>query len=78
VQLLREVTSPEGEQAVKLLTFKELQSEKGISESDVTLWRRVKAGQFPKPVKNGRRNYWIEAEIDRHLESLVVQRESAQ
>jgi predicted DNA-binding transcriptional regulator AlpA len=61
---------------VKLLNFKDLESQKGIRESDVTIWRRVRAGQFPKPVRNGRRNYWVEAEIDEYLKALVAQRKT--
>jgi predicted DNA-binding transcriptional regulator AlpA len=61
---------------VKLLNFKDLEIQKGIRESDVTIWRRVRAGQFPKPVRNGRRNYWVEAEIDEYLKALVAQRET--
>ena len=61
---------------MKLLNFKDLESQKGIRESDVTIWRRVRAGQFPKPVRNGRRNYWVEAEIDEYLKALVAQRKT--
>jgi predicted DNA-binding transcriptional regulator AlpA len=60
---------------VKLLNFKDLEAQKGIRESDVTIWRRVRAGQFPKPVRNGRRNYWVEAEIDEYLKGLIAQRQ---
>ena len=61
---------------MKLLNFKDLETQKGIRESDVTIWRRVKAGQFPKPVRNGRRNYWVEAEIDEYLKGLIAQRQN--
>jgi prophage regulatory protein len=38
--------------------------QKGFSYSRTHLWRLIKAGQFPKPVKlgGGARNSWIESE----------------
>ena len=47
-----------------LLEFKDLKEKKGIPDSDTTIWRKIKAGQFPKPLKMGRRNCWVEEEID--------------
>jgi predicted DNA-binding transcriptional regulator AlpA len=38
---------------------------RGITFSPVTLWRRAKAGTFPKPAKlSASRNGWPENEID--------------
>ncbi len=40
----------------------------GLSRS--TLWRLIKAGQFPKPIKlGGRAVGWIEEEIDEWIAS---------
>ena len=30
-----------------LLDFKDLSAKKGIKDSDTTIWRKIKAGQFP-------------------------------
>jgi hypothetical protein len=39
--------------------------DRGINYSPVTLWRRAKAGTFPRPVKlSPSRNGWIADEID--------------
>ena len=32
-----------------------------------TIWRRVKAGQFPAPLKDGGCTYWRVGEVRRHL-----------
>ena len=32
--------------------------------SRTTIWRRVRAGELPKPVKWGGKNYWSDREID--------------
>jgi predicted DNA-binding transcriptional regulator AlpA len=58
-----------------LLEFRDLSEKKGIPFSDTTIWRKINAGEFPKPVKIGRRNCWVEAEIDQYLENLAALRE---
>lgn len=51
--------------------------EKGISYSDVQIWRKVKDGSFPAPIKLGAaRNAWVEAEIDAWIESKIAERDS--
>jgi predicted DNA-binding transcriptional regulator AlpA len=39
-----------------------------IPVSDMTIWRWMKAGIFPKPIKINGRNYWRSNEIDSFLE----------
>ena len=34
--------------------------EKGINHSYTQLWRMMSAGKFPRPVKVGARNAWVE------------------
>jgi len=41
-----------------------------------TLYRRIKAGQFPAPVKDGRCSLWEESKIRAYAEKLL-QRHSA-
>jgi prophage regulatory protein len=61
---------------MRLLTFEELQRQKGIPYCRDHLRRKVKAGEFPKPVDLGaRRIAWIEEEIDAHLERVVANRD---
>lgn len=50
---------------------------KGIQFSDTHIWRLVRAGQFPKPVKIGNRNHWVEAEIDKYIADKLTQRDGA-
>jgi prophage regulatory protein len=50
--------------AYLLLDFEGL-AKKGINFSDTHIWRLIRAGDFPKPVKIGNRNHWVETEIDR-------------
>ena len=50
---------------------------KGFGYSRAHLWRLVKAGRFPKPVKLGlgSRNAWVEQEIDSFIESKIAERD---
>jgi predicted DNA-binding transcriptional regulator AlpA len=59
---------------VRLLGWEELRA-KGITSSKPTIYRRIKAGQFPKPVYPGKSPAWVESEVDAHLLSLIAQRD---
>ena len=61
--------------AVKLLSRGDL-AEKGIDLNASTLWRKVKAGKFPKPVLIGNRSAWPENEIDAYIAALLSARET--
>ena len=52
---------------------------KGINYSRVHLWRLVKAGRFPKPVKlgDGGRNAWVEEEIEELIAARMAERDRA-
>jgi prophage regulatory protein len=53
---------------VKLIDFKTLGPSKGIIYSRDHLRRKVKAGEFPRPIPvSNRRIAWIEAEVDQWL-----------
>ena len=52
------------------LTFRDLKTEKNVRESKMTIWRRVKAKQFPAPFEDHGRIYWWESEIDQHNAEL--------
>jgi len=46
--------------------------------SRTTLWRRVRAGEFPRPIKlSPGLNAWINAELDEHDERLRRARDAS-
>jgi prophage regulatory protein len=50
---------------VRLLSYDELRSQKGIPYSKVHLWRLEREGKFPRRVRLGEsRHGWLESEID--------------
>ncbi len=63
---------------MRLLSTDDLKSEKGISFHRCHLFKLVRAGQFPKPVKIGEnRNAWIEAEVDAWIKGRIAARDEA-
>jgi prophage regulatory protein len=61
---------------LKIITFDQLGSIKGIFYSRDHLRRKVKADEFPKPITvSDRRIAWIEAEVDAWLAARVAQRD---
>ena len=57
----------------RLLSSEELRTEKGITYHPSQIWRLVKAGKFPAPVKfggRGSRLFWPEEKIDAHISRL--------
>lgn len=50
-------------------------ADKGIHFSDTHIWRLIRAGAFPKPVKIGNRNHWVETEIDQYIADKLKQRD---
>lgn len=39
----------------------------GVTCSDPTLWKLIKDGEFPQPVKIGKSNYWLVDELETWL-----------
>jgi prophage regulatory protein len=63
---------------MRVLSFPELKTEKGIRFSRAHIWRLVRASQFPEPIKLGvQTNAWNEAEIDAWLEARAAARRQA-
>jgi prophage regulatory protein len=60
---------------MKLLDFDGLK-DKGIKFSDTHLRRLVRAGKFPKPMKLGARDHWLEAEVDQYIADKLAQRDA--
>ncbi len=55
---------------MKILSFKEVKVRTG-DKSRTTIWRDVRAGRFPAPVKVGRNRIgWLESEIEEWQENL--------
>ncbi len=55
---------------MNILPLKEVQFRTG-GKSRTTLWRDVRAGRFPAPVKVGRNRIgWLESEIEEWQENL--------
>jgi prophage regulatory protein len=51
---------------------------KGIRYSNAHLWRLVKGGKFPAPIKIGEaRSAWIEAEIDAWIGMKIAERDAS-
>lgn len=40
--------------------------------SDMTLWRWVKDGKLPQPIKINKRNYWAESTISEAIAKLAA------
>jgi predicted DNA-binding transcriptional regulator AlpA len=64
-----------GEKKMKILGKADLKT-KGIDFNDSTLWRKTKAGQFPKAIMIGNRRGWLEHEVDQYVESLIAKRDT--
>jgi predicted DNA-binding transcriptional regulator AlpA len=60
---------------VRLLGWDDLRA-KGIKDSKPTIYRKIKAGRFPRPIYPGKSPAWVESEVDSHLLSLIAQRDS--
>lgn len=62
---------------MKLLDYDAL-ADKGIKFSDTHIWRLIRAGDFPKPLKIGNRLHWVEEEIDEYIANKLAQRDNAE
>jgi prophage regulatory protein len=61
---------------LKVISFDQLEPKKGIRYCRDHLRRKIRAGEFPKPVAlSDRRIAWIEAEVDEWLATRAASRE---
>lgn len=44
-------------------------------KSKTTIYAEIATGEFPKPVKDGRRSLWIDAEIEAYNQASIVRRD---
>ena len=66
---------------MKLLSYADLKSQKGIPYSKAQLWRLEKTGRFPRRIAltdnpNGRHS-WSEAEVDDFISERIARRDAA-
>jgi prophage regulatory protein len=62
---------------MKLIPYEDLRPLKGVGYSRVQIWRLVKAGTFPAPIRVGKaRVAWIEAEINEWIHARAAAREA--
>jgi len=59
----------------KFLNFKQVSDRVSLSRSP--LYRRIREGKFPKPVKLGGMSRWVESEIDAWMAALVIARDGS-
>ena len=60
---------------MRILRRREVEHRVGLSGMEI--WRREKAGSFPRKVRLGPNSVgWVEAEIDAYLEELVAARDA--
>jgi prophage regulatory protein len=63
---------------MKMLSFPELKERKGIPWSRQHVYRKIDAGEFPRPVHLGEGTAaWPEEEIDRWLTDRIAERDTA-
>jgi prophage regulatory protein len=66
----------QGDKAYPLRVLREPQVCSRIGIHRATMWRKIAAGKFPKPIKIGANsNGWIEAEIDAWLHERIAERD---
>lgn len=65
---------------MRMLSYEDLKA-RGIRFSKMHIWRLVRAGKFPVPVKLGGgangQNAWPEHEVDQYLQACVAERDKA-
>jgi prophage regulatory protein len=63
---------------MRFLTYADLK-DKGVDYSKEHLWRLIKAGRFPKPVKGLQAaNCWPEPEVDEAIAERLAARETTE
>jgi prophage regulatory protein len=64
---------------MKILSYDDLRTQKGISYSKVHLWRLERAGNFPRRIPLGAaRHGWADNEVDDWLASRMAERGGAE
>lgn len=61
---------------LRLMRLAEVRARVGISRTTVYRW--IQVGKFPKPVKLGILDAWLESEIETWIEQRIFDRDTAQ
>ena len=48
---------------------------KGIRISRTQLYRFIAIGKFPRPIKIGKKNFWLSTEIEEYIKSKIAERD---
>lgn len=64
-------------EAVELELLPTGEVKRRVPLSDATLWRWIKAGEFPKPMKIVGKNFWRADEINQWIERQSAARSAA-
>lgn len=63
---------------MRVLSYPDLRDRKGVVWSRAHVYRMIKAGKFPRPLKLGvGTTAWLEEDIDRWLARRVTERDNA-
>ena len=60
--------------SINLLSWDDLR-DRGIKDLKPTIYRKIKAGKFPRPVYPGKSPAWPSSEVDAYIHDLIVKRD---
>lgn len=62
---------------MRLLSLQDIVEIKGISYSKGHIYRLIRCGKFPRPIKlgGGGRSAWAETEIDQYIQGRIADRD---
>lgn len=60
---------------VRVIPYEDLRPLKGINADKSTIWRWIRAKKWPKPIKLGGKNCWVESEVDRAIAHRMAERD---
>lgn len=62
-------------ESIRFLPLPQVQARTSVCKA--TLYELIREGQFPKPIKLGRKSVWLEAEVDQWMRDRIAEREAA-
>jgi prophage regulatory protein len=75
---LKSETSEHPRRSLRLLSYDDLRTMKGIKFSRQWIRELIKLGKFPKPINSGAATTdFLESEVDEYLEALIAARDAA-
>ncbi len=77
IRVCEMMSEQQSEKPLRILSYPELKSRKGIRWSYMQVYRHVKARRFPAPITLGTRTVgWVEDEVDQWLRDRIAQRDA--